>query len=74
MKFLKPFKGGYILILGSGRVISFDENQMKVMSMAYDELRFVAEEHRKQFSLNNESMEKLLAGIRERRKYKDGES
>lgn len=72
MKFLKPWKGGYMMVLGSGKVMHFTEDQLKTMSMAYDELRFVNEKSRRCFSLNSESMEKLLAGIKERRKYKEG--
>lgn len=71
MKFLKPFKGGYVLVLGNGRVLTFDENQLKVMSMAYDELRFVSEDSRRSFSMNNQIMEELLAGIKERRKTRE---
>lgn len=69
MKFLKPWKGGYMLVQGSGRVISFTEEQMKTMSMAYDELKLVSEEKsRRSFSLNSEPIEKLLEGVKDRRK------
>ncbi|MFA6364227.1 hypothetical protein [Methanoregula sp.] len=51
--------------------MQFDEAQLKVMSMAYDEIRFVREESRRSFSLTDESMEKLLAGIKERRMHKE---
>jgi hypothetical protein len=67
MKFLKPYKNCYLLILGSGRTISLEEQQLKAMSMAYDEIRFVKEGSRRSFSLNSEPMEKLLDGIKERR-------
>ena len=59
------------MVMGSGRVMQFDEAQLKVMSMAYDEIRFVREESRRSFSLTDESMEKLLAGIKERRMHKE---
>jgi len=68
MKFIKPWKGGYMMVLGSGRVMQFSEEQLKIMSMAYDEIRFVSEKSRKSFSLNSEPMDKLMAGIKERRK------
>jgi hypothetical protein len=71
MKYIKAWKDGYLMILGSGRVMQFSEEQLKIMSMAYDEVRFVNEEHRKMFSLNSEPIEKLLEGIKERRKHKD---
>jgi len=70
MKFIKPHGDGYIVVQGNGRVISFTEDQLKVMSMAYDELRFVAKGHRRSFSLTDEPMDKLLKNISERRKYR----
>lgn len=51
MKFLKPYKGEYILVLGNGKNIYFDENMLKTMSMAYDERRFVSERSRRSFDL-----------------------
>ena len=51
MKAIKPYKKGYLLILGNGKVQYWDMEMLKVMSMAYDELRFVAEEHRRSFDL-----------------------
>ncbi len=51
MKVIKPYKGGYLLILGNGKVQFWDEQMLKTMSMAYDELRFVAEESRREFAL-----------------------
>ena len=71
MKFIKPWKGGYIMVLGNGRTMHFTEDQLKTMSMAYDEVRLVSEQSRRSFSLNHESMEKLLAGIKERRKHRE---
>jgi hypothetical protein len=51
MKAIKPYKNGYLLILGNGKVQFWDEQMLKVMSMAYDEMRFVAEGNRKRFDL-----------------------
>jgi len=30
MKFLKPFKNAYIIVLGNGRTMSFTEEELKV--------------------------------------------
>ena len=49
--FLKPYKGEYLLVMGNGKVMLFDEQMLKKMSMAYDEMRFVNEDHRKRFDL-----------------------
>jgi len=68
MKFLKPYHDGYILVLGNGRVITFDEQELKAMSMAYDELGLVPEGSRRMISMNSEPIEKLMDGIKERRK------
>ena len=51
MNGLKPYKNGYLLIIGNGRVQFWDEQMLKVMSMAYDEMRFVSEGSRKRFDL-----------------------
>jgi len=67
MKFLKPYKGLYIAIQGNGRVITLTESDLKVMSMAYDELRFVKEESRRSFPFGDETMGELLSGIKERK-------
>jgi hypothetical protein len=71
MKFIKPWKGGYMMVLGTGRVMQFDEDQLKTMSMAYDELRLVPEKSRRSFSLTHEPMKKLLEGIKNRRIHRE---
>lgn len=70
MRFLKPFGDGYIIVLGNGRTMSFTEEELKVMSMAYDEMRTVAPQSRRMFSFTPEPIEKVLAGIKERRGHK----
>ena len=71
MKFLKPYKEGYIIVLGNGRIMSFDEEELKVMSMAYDELRMVPSGSRRMFSFSSVPIEKVLKDIKERRANKD---
>lgn len=56
-----------MLVLGSGKVLHFTEEQLKVMSMAYDEVRFVQEKHRRAFSLTPDPIEKLMETIKNRR-------
>jgi hypothetical protein len=67
MKFLKPYKGLYIAIQGNVRVITLTEDDLKVMSMAYDELRFVTEGSRRSFPFGDQTMDELLSGIKERK-------
>lgn len=51
MKFLKPYKGSYILVYGNGKVMYLTEEDLKNFSMAYDEVRFVNEASRRRFDL-----------------------
>lgn len=71
MKFLKPWKGGYIIVGGNGKVTLFNEEELKIMSMAYDELRLVEEKSRRTFSFNSQSIEKLMEGIKDRRAHRE---
>ena len=50
--------------------MTFTEEELKVMSMAYDEMRTVAPQSRRMFSFTQEPIEKVLAGIKERRAHK----
>lgn len=70
-QFIKPYKGGYLHVMGSGRVRFWTVEELKVMSMAYDELRMVNEGSQRSFSLNQEPMDKVLAAMKRRRKCKD---
>lgn len=63
MKSIKPYKGEYLLILGSGKVQFWDEQMLKIMSMAYDELRLVDEEHRKEFKFSDDIERLFKRGI-----------
>ena len=49
MKMIKPYFGGYLLILGNGKVQFWNKEMLKIMSMAYDELQFVSEGSRRRF-------------------------
>lgn len=59
MKELKPYKNGYLLILGSGKVMYFGELDLKVFSMAYDEMLYVKEKSRRKFNFKT-TLEDLI--------------
>ena len=67
--FIKPYKGGYLHVMGNGQVRFWSEEELKILSMAYDEIRFIKEDARRSFSLDGRPIETVMEAMKARRKY-----
>lgn len=67
-QFIKPYKGGYLHIMGNGKVRFWTIEELKIMSMAYEETLLVAEQSRRSFSLDGKPIREVLEAMNQRRK------
>jgi hypothetical protein len=49
MRKIKPYKDGYLLILGNGKVMYFDIDNLRIMNECFNDLRFKFKEDRREF-------------------------
>lgn len=70
-QFIKPYKSGYLHVMGNGKVRFWTTEELKIMSMAYDEMLWVAEQSRRSFSLDGKPIDEVFGCMKQRRKMKE---